>query len=100
MMKFKTNKPDGIHRYLIILALAMLTVVYAEADPFMTVEGEVVTHVKHCLFHGHIYESHFSPHALCTFNVDNPHPGEPHYDAAGKNIAHDPECFGEQNMTL
>lgn len=100
MMKIKTNQPKFMKRFSVIATLAMLTISYTQADPFRTVDGEEVNHVKHCLFHGQIYESHFSPYAQCTFNVNNPHPGEPHYDAAGRNIAHDPECFGEHNLTL
>lgn len=77
----------------------------ADADPFMTVDGEVVTHVKHCLFHHQVYESHFSPDTVCSFNVNNPPPGEEYHETAASarrlvDIPHDETCFGEENYEL
>ncbi len=101
-MKIKLNKNIHHFRQLIVLISLTLTVALVKSDPFMTADGQIVTHIKHCLFHEHIYESHFSAETECSFNIGEP-PSDEDLDQLGiqkRHIAHDPECFGEQNLPL
>lgn len=84
----------------LFIILTSINTTSVNSNDFMTGDGDLVTHVKHCLFHGNIYETYLSIRESCTFNVLNPHPGDPHYDLAGRNVPHDPDCFGERNTPL
>lgn len=101
-MKNKRKETNhGSETQALIAFVMVMLITTLDAGPFMTVDGRGVDHVKHCLFHEHIYESHFSPDVACSFNVNQPPPNGTLGDLTPpSHLAHDPECFGEQNIPL
>ncbi len=100
-MKKRKEKNEGYKKVTVMTLIMIIFFTTTNAGPFMTVDGRGVNHVKHCLFHEQIYESHFSPDVGCSFNVNQPPPNNAPGDLTPpSHIAHDPECFGEQNIPL